>query len=264
MALLLHRLDRQALGWAVLPAFANARRNSELVALFSGDADKRRELSEKYGVPAFDYDEYEPVLARGEIDAVYVVTPNALHREHTILAARRGVHVLCEKPLADSSEACRAMIDACRENGVKLMTAYRLHFEEANLTAVEMVTGTGEVIRADAEQNQALFWALRGGGGNFGVVTEFEFELHRTGTRALSVELDFPVPGAAPAMAAWRDLAATAPRAATYAAMVKGGIVTLGFVWVGDPDAGREQARAPSALGRPSAERLVELSYLEL
>jgi hypothetical protein len=96
------------------------------------------------------------------------------------------------------------------------------------------------------------------------VVTEFEFRLHSTGTRALSVELDFPVADAAPAMARWRDLSAEAPRRATYAATIMAGIVTLGFVWVGDPDEGRCHAEGLESLGRPTQERIVELSYVDL
>ena len=81
-----------------------------------------------------------------------------------------------------------------------------------NVVSFELVTANGEVVRASAEENAELFWGLRGGGGNFGVVTEFEFQLHVTGTRAVSAELDFPVADAASAVARWRDLSADAPR----------------------------------------------------
>jgi FAD/FMN-containing dehydrogenase len=133
-----------------------------------------------------------------------------------------------------------------------------------NVTSFEVVTATGECVRASADENAELFWGLRGGGGNFGVVTEFEFELHDTGTLALSVEVDLPVAGAAPAVARWRDLAVEAPACATYTATVFGGVVALGFVWVGDPDAGRQHARAVESLGRPLERRVQELSYLDL
>jgi len=132
-------------GWfgqsAVLPAFANATENSELAAIVSGDEGKRDELSARYKVPAVPYEEYDKLLASGTIDAVYVVTPNSEHREHVLAAAGHGVHVLCEKPLADTASAAEEMILACDRNEVFLMTAYRLHFEKANMTAVELATG---------------------------------------------------------------------------------------------------------------------------
>lgn len=131
------------LGWfaqaAALPAFANAE-NSDLVALVSDDPDKLRELSQEYGIQkTYSYEEYGDCLASGEIDAVYIALPNHLHCEYTVQAAKAGVHVLCEKPMAITAEECETMIQACQENHVKLMIAYRLHFEEANLQAIATV-----------------------------------------------------------------------------------------------------------------------------
>lgn len=123
---------------AALPAFAHAKRNSELVGLVSDDAEKLRKLGRKYGIGLLaSYEEYDSLLRSGEVDAVYIGLPNHLHREYAVRSAEAGVHVLCEKPLAVTVEDCEAMIGAAERNRVKLMTAYRLHFEKANLTAIE-------------------------------------------------------------------------------------------------------------------------------
>jgi predicted dehydrogenase len=123
---------------AMLPAFAHARRNSRLTALVSANRAKRRALSRKYQVEqTFSYDDYERCL--DQVDAVYIALPNSLHAEYTVRAAEAGVHVLCEKPMAVTTAECQRMIDACRSNGVKLMIAYRLHFEEINLKAIDLV-----------------------------------------------------------------------------------------------------------------------------
>jgi len=122
---------------AVLPAFAHAE-NSELVALVTGSPDKDGQLSRRYRVNAYTYDNLENAIDREKVDAVYIATPNSLHREHTERAARSGSHVLCEKPMAASERDCEAMIDVTHQNKVKLMIAYRLHFHDANLHAVEV------------------------------------------------------------------------------------------------------------------------------
>jgi len=125
---------------AVLPGFKHASKNSDLVALFSQDPVKRRELARKYRVPnALSYDDYDSFLRSGEVDAVFIAEPNSLHRDFVVRAAQAGVHVLCEKPLAVTEEECQEMIQACRRHKVKLMTAYRLHFEKGNLEAAALV-----------------------------------------------------------------------------------------------------------------------------
>ena len=125
---------------AVLPAFAHARKNSELTALVSDDLLKLKKLGKKYGIKhLYSYDQYEDCLTSGEVDAVYIALPNSMHREYTERAARAGIHILCEKPMAVTEEDCEAMIRAASSSEVKLMIAYRLHFEAANLKAVELV-----------------------------------------------------------------------------------------------------------------------------
>ena len=124
---------------AVLPGFKEAD-GCELRAIFSEDETKLRALRRKYGVAAaLGYDQYDDYLRSGEVDAVYVALPNDKHADYVIRAARLGVHVLCEKPLATNSADAEQMLRACADNGVKLMTAYRLHFEGATLEAIERV-----------------------------------------------------------------------------------------------------------------------------
>jgi glucose-fructose oxidoreductase len=123
----------------VLPAFAHAP-GCELTAIVSGDAHKRRLLQRRYRVPhALDYRELDGFLASHAVDAVYLTVPNHRHCALTVQAARGGAHVLCEKPMALDVAECERMIDACADANVKLMIAYRLHFEEANLRAIELV-----------------------------------------------------------------------------------------------------------------------------
>ena len=122
---------------AVLPAFKHAE-NSELAALVTGNPKKNRELSERYSVKAYSYNDLEDALHKEQVDAVYISTPNSLHREHTERAARAGVHVLCEKPMAATQNDCEAMLRAVEKNNVKLMIAYRLHFNDANLHAIRV------------------------------------------------------------------------------------------------------------------------------
>jgi len=123
---------------AMLPAFAHARRNSRLTALVSDDATKLKTLSKKYRIrETYSYADYEACLEN--VDAVYIALPNSMHAEYAVRAAAKGVHVLCEKPMAVTAEECERMIEACRENRVKLMIAYRLHFEAINLQVVDLV-----------------------------------------------------------------------------------------------------------------------------
>jgi predicted dehydrogenase len=125
---------------AMLPAFRHARPHVELTAFVSGSPAKLSKLSSRYGVAHLvSYDDADEFFGSGVVDAVYIALPNTLHAEWTIRAANAGLHVLCEKPLATSVRDCQRMIDACARNDVRLMTAYRLHFERCNLEVARIV-----------------------------------------------------------------------------------------------------------------------------
>jgi FAD/FMN-containing dehydrogenase len=80
-----------------------------------------------------------------------------------------------------------------------------------NLVAANVVTAGGEMLRATEKDNADLFWALRGGGGNFGVVTEFEFGLHAVGPEILAGLVVFPFSEANQVLRRYREFAANAP-----------------------------------------------------
>lgn len=133
-----------------------------------------------------------------------------------------------------------------------------------NVLGFTVVTADGRVVRATRDEHPDLYWALKGGGGNFGIVTEFEFALHQIGNAAAVVELDFAPDEARSAMRSWRDLAPTTPREATLAADLVGGVLSLGYVWVGDPSGQEELLASIRRIGRPVAERVTTTTYLAL
>jgi predicted dehydrogenase len=124
---------------AVLPAFEHAHERCELVALVSSDHTKLSQLSRAYEIRHHgSYDDLERIFEEADVDAAYIALPNTEHRSFTERCARAGVHVLCEKPMAVTEEDCEAMIRVCEENDAKLMIAYRLHFDPANLHAIDI------------------------------------------------------------------------------------------------------------------------------
>ncbi|RIQ11021.1 FAD-binding oxidoreductase [Jiangella rhizosphaerae] len=133
-----------------------------------------------------------------------------------------------------------------------------------NVVSYELVTADGERLRVTRDEHPELFWALRGGGGNFGIVTEFEFQLHPVGTRAYVAELTYPLEQAAAVLRGWRDLSADAPRQATFAAALGRGLVTVGYVWAGPTEHAADLLPALRSLGLPVTENVGELSYVEL
>ncbi len=124
---------------AVLPAFKNASSNSVLTTLISEDKQKLKVLAKKYKVHnTYLFEDMEECFKNHEIDVIYIATPNDHHRKIVELAAKYKINVLCEKPMAVTLDDCLYMNQVAEKNNIKLMIAYRLHFEEANLEAIKM------------------------------------------------------------------------------------------------------------------------------
>jgi glucose-fructose oxidoreductase len=103
-----------------------------LAGIVTGTPSKEGEWMKKYGIPrknVYNYENYDTIADNPDIDIIYVVLPNSMHREYTIRAANAGKHVICEKPMALNAGECREMIAACKENGVQLSIGYRMQFE---------------------------------------------------------------------------------------------------------------------------------------
>jgi predicted dehydrogenase len=113
----------------------------KLAGIVTGTPAKAASWKAKYNLPdrcVYNYDTMSQMADNPDIDVVYVVTPNAMHAESVIKAAKAGKHVLCEKPMEVSVAKCQQMIDACREAKRLLAVGYRLHFEPNNLECVRL------------------------------------------------------------------------------------------------------------------------------
>ncbi|RKD93263.1 D-xylose 1-dehydrogenase Gfo6 [Halopiger aswanensis] len=122
-----------------LPGIA-AGEYCETTVLVTGSPDRARTIAEEFDVNhVIDYDAFRAGDHAETYDAVYVATPNATHGEYAIAAAEHGKHVLCEKPLETTVERAEEIVDTCRDNGVALMTAYRLQTEPVVRRTRELV-----------------------------------------------------------------------------------------------------------------------------
>ena len=116
--------------------------NSQITGLVSGHRDKAERIAAQYGVPTssiYSYENMDRFRENKAIDAAYVALPNSMHAEYTIRSAKAGKHVLCEKPMSISVKEAEDMIAACKAANVKLMIAYRLHYEPTTLKAIKLV-----------------------------------------------------------------------------------------------------------------------------
>ena len=114
---------------------------AKLVGVISGTPSKIKTWQAKYNIEdknCYNYENFDSIKNNPDIDAVYVITPNGLHRDQVIRVAKAGKHAICEKPMAVNAEEGEEMIDACNKANVKLLVGYRMHFEAKTLNIIRM------------------------------------------------------------------------------------------------------------------------------
>lgn len=126
-----HVTDRMA------PALCRAA-DTQLAAICSRDLARAQSLAERFSF-ARAYDSYDSLLRDETVDVVYICTPNALHAEQTIQAARAGKHILVEKPMALNQADAKAMVEACEAAGVRLGVGFHLRHHPAHRDARDLI-----------------------------------------------------------------------------------------------------------------------------
>jgi predicted dehydrogenase len=114
---------------------------AKLVGVVSGTPSKIKDWQAKYNIPeknCYNYENFDNLKNNPDIDAVYVITPNALHHDQVIRVAKAGKHVICEKPMAINAKEAQEMVDACKKANVKLLIGYRMHLEPKTLEIIHM------------------------------------------------------------------------------------------------------------------------------
>ncbi len=126
---------------------------AKLVGVISGTPSKIPVWQAKYNIPeknCYNYENFDQMKDNPDIDAVYIITPNSLHKDQSIRAAKAGKHVICEKPMALNAKEGEEMIAACKKANVKLLVGYRMHFEPKTLEIIRM--------RKDGELGKIMFF----------------------------------------------------------------------------------------------------------
>ena len=187
--------------YQLAPALQDTQ-HSYLAGIVTGTPAKEQIWADKYGIPKrniYNYQNFDDIATNEDIDVVYVVLPNSMHAEFSIRAAQAGKHVICEKPMGISVAECDAIIDACKDAGVKLGMGYRLHSEPYTQQVKEFVREKtfGDVlfVSADAAYRSTgnpdqwrLDRSLSGGGAlvNMGVYA-IQSTIYGTGENPISV-----------------------------------------------------------------------------